>query len=86
VRVSSPIGDLPFVPERVRVTRSGVEIEGTMGAWPAHVHVDAADLPALARLLPRRALSLAVAVGLLAALAGRRRSRPATSPRRSRHV
>ena len=28
-----------------------------MGAWPAHVHVDPADLPALARLVPRAALS-----------------------------
>jgi hypothetical protein len=86
MRVSSPIGDLPFVPERVRVSRDGVDIDGAMGAWPAHVHVDAADLPALARLLPLRALSLAVAVGLLAALAGRRRTRQSTSPRRSRHV
>ena len=86
MRVSSPIGDLPFVPQRVRMTRSGVEIECTMGAWPAHVHVDAADLPALARLLPLRALSLAVAVGLLAALGRRRRTRTTTSPRRTRHV
>jgi hypothetical protein len=86
MRVSSPIGDLPFVPERMRLSRDGVEIDGAMGAWPAHVHVGAADLPALARLLPLRALSLAVAVGLLAALAGRRRTRHSTSPRRSRHV
>jgi hypothetical protein len=83
MRVSSPIGDLPFVPERVRVSRDGVEIDGAMGAWPAHVHLDASDLPALARLLPLRTLLLAVAAGLLAVLAGRRRSRPS---RRSRHV
>jgi len=82
VRVSSPIGDLPFEPRRVRVTRAGVEIEGTMGAWPAHVHVDAADLPMLARLLPLRALSIAVAAGLVVGLARRRRS---PAPRRSRH-
>jgi hypothetical protein len=83
MRVSSPIGDLPFVPERVRVSRAGVELHGAMGAWPAHVHLDAADLPALARLLPLRALSLAVALALLATLAGRRRTRPS---RRSRHA
>lgn len=87
MRVSSPIGDLPFTPERVRVTRAGVEIDGAMGAWPAHVHLDAADLPALARLLPLRALSLAAGAGLLlAVLAGRRRTRQPASPRRSRHV
>ena len=82
MRVSSPIGDLPFTPERVRVSRAGVDIDGTMGAWPAHVHVNAADLPGLVRLLPLRALSAAVAVGLIAGLGARRRSRP---QRRSRH-
>jgi hypothetical protein len=86
MRVSSPIGDLPFAAERVRVSRDGVDIEGTMGAWPAHVHIDAADLPALARLLPLRALSLVLAAGLLAALTRRRRTRTSTSPRRTRHV
>jgi hypothetical protein len=75
MRVSSPIGDLPFEPLRVRATRAGVEIEGTMGAWPAHVHVDAADLPALARLLPLRALTLAGAGLLAATIIRRRRSR-----------
>jgi hypothetical protein len=56
-----------------------------MGAWPAHVHVDASDLPALGRLLPLRALSFAAA-GLLVACAGRRRLNPTTPRRRSRHV
>jgi hypothetical protein len=73
MRVSSPIGDLPFTPERVRITRAGVEIDGTMGAWPAHVHMDAADVPALARLLPLRALSVAAVVaGLIVARRNRR--------------
>jgi hypothetical protein len=81
MRVSSPIGDLPFEARRIRAGRSGVEIEGTMGAWPAHLHVDAADLPALARLLPLRALSLAAGAGLLAAVALRRRTRSARSTR-----
>jgi hypothetical protein len=85
VKVSSPIGDLPFEPKRLRVSRRGLDIDGAMGAWPAHVHIDASDLPALGRLLPLRALTLATA-GLLVALAGRRRRNSPTPPRRRRHV
>ena len=72
MKVSSPIGDLPFTPTRLRVDRAGIEIDGEMGAWPAHVRIDHRDLPALLRLLPLRALG-ATAVGLL--LLGRRRRR-----------
>ena len=54
MRVSSPIGDLPFEPRRVRLVRGGVELEGAMGAWPARVRIDASDLPALARSSPPR--------------------------------
>ena len=46
MRVTSPIGDLPFEPRRVRLVRGGVELEGAMGAWPARVRIDASDLPA----------------------------------------
>jgi hypothetical protein len=74
MRVSSPIGELPFTAERVRVSRTGIDIDGTMGAWPAHVHVDAADLPRLARLLPLRAMAAAAAAAALAAVAARHRS------------
>jgi hypothetical protein len=66
MRVSSPIGDLPFTPERIRVSRGGIDVDGSMGAWPAHVHVDAADLPRLARLLPLRVIAAAGAVAALA--------------------
>ena len=76
MRVSSPIGDLPFEPRRVRLVRGGVELEGAMGAWPARVRIDASDLPALARLVPRPAIAAAV-VGLgLATVLHRRRRRP----------
>ena len=85
MKVSSPIGELPFEPRRLRLSRHGLDIDGAMGAWPAHVHVDASDLPALGRLLPLRALSFAAA-GLLVACAGRRRLNPTTPRRRSRHV
>jgi hypothetical protein len=73
MKVSSPIGELPFVPTRVRFGRRGAEIDGLMGAWPAHVHVDAGDLPALVRALPRRPLVIGGSVLSIALLARRRR-------------
>ena len=78
MKVSSPIGELPFEPQRVSVTRRGIEISGVMGAWPAHVHLDTSDLPALARLAARPAAVAAALVTVAAAirLRGRRRSRP----------
>lgn len=85
MKVSSPIGELPFAPQRLRLSRRGLDIDGAMGAWPAHVHVDASDLPALGRLLPLRALTFAAA-GLLLAVGARRRLHPTTPRRRSRYV
>jgi hypothetical protein len=52
MKVSSPVGDFPFEPKRLEVTTSGVVVHGEMGAWPATVRIDLADLPALVRLIP----------------------------------
>jgi hypothetical protein len=76
--VSSPIGELPFEPRKLTVGPGGIQIEGAMGAWPAHVQISAGDLPALARLLGRPAAVTAVAavtITGLAGLASRRRTR-----------
>jgi hypothetical protein len=73
MNVSSPIGELPFEPTALRVRGGRVEVEGVMGAWPAHVVIEPADLPPLLRLARRPAIAAAV---ILAALAIRfRRSR-----------
>ena len=85
MKVSSPVGELPFEPLRVRVSRRGLDIDGAMGAWPARVHIDFSDLPPLARLLPLRTLAFA-AGGLLLARGGRRYLNAHTTRRRSRHV
>jgi hypothetical protein len=85
MKVSSPIGELPFEPRRVTVSRAGIEIEGAMGAWPAHVHIDVADLPALAELLPLRAPAIFLA-SLLAVFAFRCRPHRTSTARRNRHV
>ena len=79
MKVSSPIGELPFEPRKLTVRPGGIQIEGAMGAWPAHVEIDARDLPALGRLLARPAAVTAAATVIvtgLAGLAARRRTRP----------
>jgi hypothetical protein len=78
MKVSSPIGELPFEPRKLTVRPGGIQIEGAMGAWPAYVQIDARDLPALARLLARPAAVTAAATVIvtgLASLAARRRTR-----------
>ncbi|NJC73252.1 hypothetical protein HC031_26550 [Planosporangium thailandense] len=70
MKVSSPIGDLPFEPQRIAIKARRVEISGVMGAWPAHVQIDVKDLPALVRILAKPA---GVAVATAALLVGLRR-------------
>jgi hypothetical protein len=53
VRVSSPIGDLPFTVRRVRIGRGEMVVEGELGAWRSDVRVGAADAPMLARAAAR---------------------------------
>jgi hypothetical protein len=72
VRVSSPIGDLPFEVEAVRLEGREVVVEGRLGAWASRIHVGPEDVPMLARAL-RVPLAAVAAAGLAAYLAGRRR-------------
>ena len=78
MKVSSPIGELPFKLRKLTVRSDGIKIEGAMGAWPAHVQIEPRDLPALARLLAKPAAVTAAATVIiagLASLATRRRTR-----------
>jgi hypothetical protein len=78
MKVSSPIGELPFEPRKLTIRSGGIQIEGSMGAWPAHVQIDARDLPALARLLVNPAAvatAATITVIGLAGLTARRRTR-----------
>jgi hypothetical protein len=72
VRVSSPIGDLPFEVDAVRLQGGEVVVEGRLGAWESRIHVGRDDVPMLARAL-RVPLAAAAAAGLAAYLIGRRR-------------
>jgi hypothetical protein len=74
MKVSSPIGELPFEPRKLTVRSGGIKIEGVMGAWPAQVQIEPGDLPALARLLAKPAAVTVIIAGL-ARLAARRRTR-----------
>jgi hypothetical protein len=69
MKVSSPIGELPFEPTALRMRGGRVEVQGVMGAWPAHVVIEPADLPSLLRLA--RGPTIAAAAVIIAALAVR---------------
>jgi len=53
MKVSSPIGDLPFEAKRIRIKDRKVQIDGVMGAWPAKVVIEASDVPSILKLLAR---------------------------------
>jgi hypothetical protein len=71
MKVSSPIGELPFEPRALRLKDGGLEIQGVMGAWPAHVHVTAADIPAVLRLVATPAALLGAATATVVGLVRR---------------
>ena len=73
MRVSSPIGELPFEPRRIHYRQGALHVDGDMGAWPAHVVIDAGDIPALARLVARPALIAAASVAVVGVIALARR-------------
>ena len=71
MRVTSPIGDLPFEVEAVHIEGRELVVDGRLGAWQSRIHVEAADLPMLARAL-RVPLAAVAAAGLAAYVVGRR--------------
>ena len=73
MRVSSPIGELPFEPRRIHYRQRALHVDGEMGAWPAHVVIDAGDIPALARLVATPAVMTAATVVLVGVVALARR-------------
>jgi hypothetical protein len=50
MKVSSPVGDLPFEVTRWRWKQSTIVLEGAMGAWPARIVIYPRDAPKLLRL------------------------------------
>lgn len=47
MKVQSPVGTFPVRVRGVRVARSGVRVDASMGAWRSSVSLERADLPLL---------------------------------------
>jgi hypothetical protein len=83
MKVSSPIGDLPFEPRKLSFRDRRLEIEGVMGAWPAHVQISGADLPAIARVLAKPAAIAAAAAAVIVGAASLGRPKSSSRPERN---
>ncbi len=65
MKVSSPVGDFPFVARSLTVEHGTLVVEGSMGAWPARVQVAREDVPALVRLVPTSWLAVIGSLSVL---------------------
>jgi hypothetical protein len=69
MKVSSPVGEFPFEPDRLRLDGTRLTLEGRMGAWPARVEMEPQDGLRIARLaapaLAAPAFGLLIALTLL---------------------
>jgi hypothetical protein len=76
MKVSSPVGDFPFKPERIEFKGGRLVVVGSMGAWPARVEIGLEDIAQLVRLSPPAVLATAgvLALGVIRLVAGSRRS------------
>ena len=71
MKVTSPIGELPFTVRRVSLRGRRLVVEGELGTWRSQVEVGGEDLPMLARAV--RGPLLAAAAGVVAVAVLRRR-------------
>jgi hypothetical protein len=62
MKVTSPIGKLPFTVTGIRLERSHLIVDGELGAWRSHIEVGADDVPMLARALRGPLIAAGVAV------------------------
>lgn len=74
MKVSSPVGEFPFDAERLRIDGLSVRLEGRMGAWPAHVQIEASDAVRFLRLAGPLLAGPLIGVAVLGAVTRRRRS------------
>jgi len=51
MKVTSPIGELPFVVRSLSLHDGHVVVEGELGAWRSRIEVGAEDLPMLGRAI-----------------------------------
>jgi hypothetical protein len=69
MKVSSPVGDLPFEAKRLRWKNGTIVLEGAMGAWPARITIFPRDIPELVYLLKWPLIALCGIVLLVVLLA-----------------
>ena len=50
MKVTSPVGEFPYVFERIRIEGTHIVAEGRMGTWPARIEADVTDIPAPVRV------------------------------------
>jgi hypothetical protein len=72
MKVSSPVGEFPFEPDRLRLTGGRLRLEGRMGAWPAEVELGPADGVRVARLAGPALVAPTLGALLVASLVRRR--------------
>ena len=68
MRVTSPIGELPFTVRSVSLHRGQIVVEGELGAWRSRIEVGRNDVPMLARALKRPLIGVAVAAAAIVVL------------------
>jgi len=68
MRVTSPIGELPFVVRGATVRDRRLVVEGELGSWRSQIELDAGDLPMLARAFRRPLIAAGVAVAAVVVL------------------
>jgi hypothetical protein len=64
MKVTSPIGELPFTVRSVSLEGRHMVVEGELGTWTSRIEVGAEDLPMLARAF--RGPLLAAGIGVVA--------------------
>jgi hypothetical protein len=62
MKVTSPIGELPFVVRGISLQDGHVVVEGELGAWRSRIEVGPEDLPMLGRVF--RGPLIAAGLGL----------------------
>jgi hypothetical protein len=65
MKIFSPIGNVPFTPNRLYFKGGNLVIEGSMGAWPTTVHVNPKDVISIARLLRYPLIILGILLALI---------------------
>jgi hypothetical protein len=68
MKVTSPIGDLPFTVRGVSVRGGHVVVDGELGAWRSRVEIGPRDLPMLARGLRGPLLAIGAGIAAIAIL------------------